>query len=161
MTKKSIVLCLLIASVFLFVSQTLPKKALSIKVQVNQALGGKVIRVEPNNSLPEDSLVQRVTLVVDKNGVQSRAYMEYTIDENLNILQRRLFGSNNSVLWSAAAVAMSPEERANRWGDCIEECKRDARRLPRRNRARIYAMCASACDLFYDPAYGPPLEAIK
>jgi len=87
--------------------------------------------------------------------------MEYTVDENLNIRQRRLFGSNNSVLWSAAAAAMTEEERLNGWYDCIEGCKRSALRAPRRKRARIYAFCASSCDLFYDPAYSTPLDPIK
>ena len=150
MLKRTAVVFLVFMATLLLAGQTTPKKRLSVRDQVNQALGGKVIRVEPNNTFPDDSLVQRITLVVDRKGVQSRATMEYFIDEDLNILKRLLYGANNTVLWSLVTLAMSEEERLAGWSNCIEECKRAyPKRRGRRNHG--YILCAGSCDLIYMP----------
>jgi hypothetical protein len=151
MLKRTAVVCLVFMATLLLAGQTAPKKRLSVRDQVNQALGGKVIRVEPNNTFPDDSLVQRITLVVDRKGVQSRATMEYFIDENLNILKRRLYGANNAVLWSLETPTMSEEERIAGWNNCIEECKRAYPRGRSGRRHRGYILCAGSCDLIYMP----------
>jgi hypothetical protein len=158
MTKKLIVLCVILAGASSLVGQTAPPKALTIRDQVYKALGGKVIRAEISPAFPENSLVQRIDLTVDRNGVTSRAYIEYFIDEKLNILQRKLYGSDNRVLWSATAPTMTEQERIEGWGKCIDECRRVYNRQTRRSRAR-YALCALACDQIFDPNwFGDPIR---
>jgi hypothetical protein len=147
MLKKAMVLISVLWSAQLF-GQLPIKTASSIRDQVNQALGGRVIGVEANYSYSEKSPTQRVGLVVDKNGVRSKTYMDYTFDENLKILHRRLYGSNNAVIWSLAAPSMltdpSPKDPYVR---CLMECAARCARLPQEQRYRCQVLCVGVCDL--------------
>jgi hypothetical protein len=156
MTKKSIVVCLLFASVFLSASQVARKRLLSPMEQMHQILGGKGVRVEQNFTYPEDSLVQRVTFIVNQKGAQVRFFMDYLFNEEGDkILERRLYGADNRVLWSATAAVMTREEREAAYLKCVDDCWRSTRRGRKRNRSRDFAFCSGACDLIYYPTGFP------
>jgi len=159
MKTKSIVVCLFLASVFLSASQFAQKRLLSPMEQMHQILGGKGVRVEQNFTYPEDSLVQRVTFIVNQKGAQVRFFMDYLFNEEGDkILGRRLYGADNRVLWSAsslpAAAVMTERERNDAYLKCVDDCWTSTRRMPKRQRSRAFAFCAGACDLIYYPA-GP------
>jgi hypothetical protein len=163
MTKKPVLVCLVLVLALTLVlsvmAQAPTKKPSSIRDRVNQALGGKVIRVEENKAYPEESLVQRVTLIVEKSGAQTRAYMDYRFDKTGKIVERRLYGSDNRVLWSLDVVAsMTQEERDEGYRKCIDGCERSCigRRRPR---LRCLGICSGSCELlYYYDAYGNPLK---
>lgn len=156
MTKKSIVVCLFLASVFLPASEVARKRHLSPMEQMHQILGGKGVRVEQNFTYPEDSLVQRVTFIVDQKGAQVRFFMDYRFNEEGDkILERRLYGADNRVLWSATVEEMTREERIDAFVKCMDECWRATRRGPKRNRSNNFRFCVGACDLFYFPSEVP------
>ena len=160
MTKKLIVLCVILAGASSLVGQTAPPKVLSIRDQVNKALGGKVIRVEANAAYPESSPTQRLTLIVDKNGVRSRAYMDYMFEGELKIVHRRLYGANNAVLWSLSTETMveadSPYDRTTCVKECYVSCSGTGNRDKRR---RCLAVCIGSCDLIF--RYPTPTDQIK
>jgi hypothetical protein len=164
MTKKPVLVCLVLVLALTLVLPVTPqapvKKPLSIRDKVNQALGGKVVRVDENTTYPEDSLVQRVTLIVEKNGTQTRASMDYRFDKTGKIVERRLYGSDNRVLWSMDAVAMlTAEERADGYNKCLEGCERSCGGGRRAKRLRCLAVCGGSCELlYYYDAYGNPLK---
>jgi hypothetical protein len=159
MTKKLIVLCVILAGASSLVGQTAPPKALTIRDQVNKALGGRVIRVEPNPAYPESSPTQRVTLIVEKNGIQSRAYMDYTFEGELKIVHRRLYGSNNAVLWSLNTESFEAEPVPDRT-TCVKQCLRSCSGLgSREKRRKCLAVCIGSCDLIF--TYPFPTEQIK
>ena len=152
MKTKSIVVCLFLASVFLSASQFAQKRLLSPMEQMHQILGGKGVRVEQNFTYPEDSLVQRVTFIVNQKGAQVRFFMDYLFNEEGDkILERRLYGADNRVLWSATVEEMTREERIDAFVKCMDECWRATRRGLKRNRSRDFRFCVGACDLFYYP----------
>jgi hypothetical protein len=155
MKTKSIVVCLFLASVFLSASQFAQKRLLSPMEQMHQILGGKGVRVEQNFTYPEDSLVQRVTFIVNQKGAQVRFFMDYLFNEEGDkILERRLYGADNRVLWSASAAVMTQRERMDAWLKCVDDCWEATRRNPRRQRKRAFVACIGSCDLIYYPV-GP------
>lgn len=164
MTKRSVLLCLVLGLVSTLVLSVLAqdpvKKPLSVRDRVNQALGGKVVRVDENTTYPEDSLVQRVTLIVEKNGTQTRAYMDYRFDTAGKIAERRLLGADNRVLWSTDPVAsMTAAERADGYNKCLDGCERSCAGRRRARRLRCLAVCGGSCELlYYYDAYGNPLK---
>jgi len=163
MTNKPVLVCLVLVLALMLVlpvtAQAPAKKPLSIRDRVNQALGGKVVRVDENTTYPEDSLVQRVTLIFEKSGAQTRAYMDYRFDKTGKIAGRRLYGADNRVLWSLDAVAsMTQEERDEGYNKCLDSCERTCTGR-RRPRLRCLAVCGGSCELlYYYDAYGNPLK---
>jgi hypothetical protein len=127
--------------------------------QMHQILGGKGVRVEQNFTYPEDSLVQRVTFIVNQKGAQVRFFMDYLFNEEGDkILERRLYGADNRVLCSAsslpAAAVMTEREQMDAWLKCVDDCWEATRRNPRRERRRRFSLCIASCDLIYFPV-GP------
>lgn len=151
MTKKCVAICLVLSTVSVSASQIQKKAYLSPMEQLHRVLAGKGVRVEPNSAYPEESLVQRVTFIVDQKGALARFYMDYTFAEDGRVVKRELRGSNYFVLWSA--MELSREELDKRFKDCIETCNEQYRssrgRLPRRARYANLKMCIAACDLFW------------
>lgn len=164
MTNKPVLVCLVLVLALMLalpiLAQAPVKKPLSIRDQVNQALGGKVVRVEENAAYPEDSLVQRITLIVEKNGTQTRASMDYRFDKTSKIVERRLYGPDNRVLWSLNTVAqMTTAERDEGYNRCIDECERSCGGRRRNKRLKCLAVCGGSCELlYYYDAYGNPLK---
>ena len=151
MDKKWIVLCLVLSSLSVSAARLQKKAFLSPMEQLHRTLAGKGVRVEPNSAYPEESLVQRVTFIVDQKGTLARFYMDYTFTEDGRVVKRELRGGNYVVLWSA--MELSREEIDRRFKDCVEACNeqyRQARgRLPRGARFKNLKMCIAACDLFW------------
>jgi hypothetical protein len=158
MKTKSIVVCLFLASAFLSASELAQKRLLSPMQQMHQILGGKGVRVEQNYTYPEDSLVQRVTFIVNQKGAQVRFFMDYLFNEEGDkIRERRLYAFDNRVLWSASVETMTREERVDAYAKCVDECWDMYKKRPRRQRSRLFAFCVGACDLMYFPE-GDPVD---
>jgi hypothetical protein len=159
------VLCLALgvslAGVFPAAGQTAPPKALSVRDQVNKALGGKVIRVAYNPAYPASSPTQRLTLTVDRNGIQSSAYMDYTVEGDLKVIHRRLYGTNQAVLWSLATPTVEAEPTIGYdKRQCVLECQLDCRTLPDPKAKRgCLVVCLGSCDLIFDyPRSSGPIK---
>jgi hypothetical protein len=159
--KIGILLGMTLAWTSFLSGQTAPPKALSVRDQVNKALGGKVIRVAYNPAYPASSPTQRLTLTVDRNGAQSTAYIDYTVEGDLKVVHRRLYGGNNAVLWSLASPAVEAEPTVGYdKRQCYIDCQLDCRTLPDPKMKRgCLVVCLGSCDLIFDyPRSSGPIK---